>query len=377
VNWVDAVALGLAGVAALVGAARGLIASALSAAGVVAGALAGARAAPYLLPDGDHSRYAPIVALAGAVAGAFVLQAVGGFAGGAVRRSLRLTPFHAVDTAGGLVFGATVGLALAWMLGAVALHLPGQTDLRQDVQRSLVLRRLNDVVPPGRLIEALGRVDPFPALAGPAAPVEPPSPGVLRRPGVRAASPSVVRVIGTACGLGVVGSGWAARRELVVTAAHVVAGQRDTEVETADGRRIRSHAVLFDARNDLALLRVPGLAARPLGLGAAPPGQAVAIVGYPEGGGLQATPGRIGRTATILSRDAYGRGPVVRTVTSLSGGLRPGNSGGPAVSARGLVETTVFASRIGSDGGFGVPTEVVQEALARARGRVSTGDCAP
>ena len=49
-------------------------------------------------------------------------------------------------------------------------------------------------------------------------------PRVLDTPGVRAAAPSIVRVLGTACGLGVEGTGWVAANGLVVTAAHVVAG---------------------------------------------------------------------------------------------------------------------------------------------------------
>src|SRR5438094_583573 len=71
------------------------------------------------------------------------------------------------------------------------------------------------------------------AIAGPASPVAPPDPRLLRSPGVRRASPSVVRVLGTACGLRIAGSGWVAAPSLVVTAAHVVAGQKDTVVEPA------------------------------------------------------------------------------------------------------------------------------------------------
>jgi hypothetical protein len=46
------------------------------------------------------------------------------------------------------------------------------------------------------------------------------------------------------------------------------------------------------------------------------------------------------------------------------------------VNARGQVETTVFAARVGTSGGFGVPPAVVRRALAKAHGPVSSGDCA-
>lgn len=286
-----------------------------------------------------------------------------------------LPPLKALDSAGGLVLGAAIGLALVWVLGAAALQVPGQADLRRAIQRSEVLARLNAVVPPRRLLGILHRVDPFPSLAGPDAGVAPPSAAVLRLPGVRAAAPSVVRVLGTACGLGVSGSGWVAAPGLVVTAAHVVAGQHDTVVETARGK-FRATAVAFDPRNDVAVLRVPGLRARALRLVDARPGTAAAVLGFPENGPFAAAAARIGSTSTVLTDDAYGRGPVRRTITSLRGLVRHGNSGGPAVDASGAVETTVFAARIGSRAGYGVPAESVRRALARARGRVSTGPCA-
>ena len=57
-----------------------------------------------------------------------------------------------------------------------------------------------------------------------------PTAGIARAPGVVAAADSVVKILGNACGLGVEGSGWVAGPELVVTNAHVVAGQKDTRV---------------------------------------------------------------------------------------------------------------------------------------------------
>jgi len=77
----------------------------------------------------------------------------------------------------------------------------------------------------------------------------------------------------------------------------------------------------------------------------------------------------------VLSRDAYGHGPVERTITSVRGKVRHGNSGGPAVDANGAVEATVFASRLDGKSGFGIPSDLVRTALARARSRVSTGTC--
>ena len=375
-TWVDWVAVGIVVVAALGGASRGLVWSALSFAGFVFGAfLGGHYVAPHVLAREAHSPYAPLIALGCAVGLAVLFETVGSAIGSALGRRLRASPFRALDVIGGVVFGAVAGLAIVWVLGVVGLNLPGRTQLRQDIQRSVVIRELSSIVPPREFLNLLARIDPLPTIVGPALPKEPPDPRVLARPGVRAAAPSVVRIIGTACGLGVAGSGWIAGPGIVVTAAHVVAGEEDTRVMPPSGGSFRAQAVAFDPHNDVAVLRVPGLRGRSLRLAASRPGAAVAILGYPENGPFDAEPGRIGTTTSVFTQDAYGRS-TFRTVTSFSGKVRPGNSGGPAVDATGAVQTTVFATRLRGGGGFGVPSSIVQRDLAGARSPVSTGPCA-
>lgn len=373
---VDWVALGLVLLAALGGAVQGLVWSGLSLAGLLAGAFVGGRLAPVILTNGPRSPYAPVVALAAAVSLAVAFEVLGSTIGARIRGRQRAPGVRAVDSAGGVFAGALIGLAVVWVLGAMALQLPGQADLRRAVQRSAVLQRLNSIVPPRQLLNALARIDPFPSFIGPPGPSEPPDPRVLSKPGIRAAAPSVVRVLGTACGLGIEGSGWVAGPELVVTAAHVVAGEEDTTVVASSGGSLAAEVVVFDSHDDVAILRVPGLDATPLRLVEPRSGASVAIVGYPLNGPLDATAGRIGTTATVLAQDAYGRGPTRRVVTSLSGTIEHGDSGGPAVDGSGAVQSTVFAARAIGGGGYGVPASIVREDLAAARGPVSTGACA-
>ena len=373
---VDWLALAFVGVTAFVGLRSGLLASALTAVGVGAGAVLGARLAPQLLPEGSRSPYTPLVALAGAAVLAILLASAGSFAGATLRQGLRLAPLRVLDAAGGLVLGAASGVAIVLVAAAVALHLPGQTELRQAAQRSVVARELNEVAPPRRLLDVLARVDPFPAIAGPIAPIRTPDPRLLGDPSIRAAARAAVLVSGTACGLGISGSGWVAAPELVVTAAHVVAGETDTVVQQPGSDPRSATAVAFDVRNDLAVLRVPGLTARPLRLAEPDAGVAVVILGYPEDGPLSATPGRLGPTVAVVSEDAYGRGPVRRIVTSLRGDIRNGHSGAPAVDRTGAVVTTVFAAARTGNRGFGVPDDAVRDALAGAGAPVSTGACA-
>jgi S1-C subfamily serine protease len=375
VTPVDWVALGLVLLAAVGGAVQGLVWSGLSLAGLLAGAFLGGRLVPLLLTNGSSSQYAPVVALVAAVLLAVTFEVAGSTVGAIIRGRERARGVRTLDSAGGVLGGALIGLAIVWVLGAMALQLPGQAHLRRAVQRSYVLQRLNDVVPPRRLLNALARVDPFPSFAGPPVPTEPPDPRVLRQPGVRAAAPSVVRVLGTACGLGVEGTGWVAEPELVVTAAHVVAGEDDTEVVQLDGHELRAQVVVFDSHDDVAVLRVPGLDAKPLRLVDPRQGAPIAIVGYPLNGPFTAGAGRIGSTETVLAQDAYGRGPTRRIVTSLSGSVQHGNSGGPAVDGSGAVQATVFAARAAGGGGYGVPASIVRRDLGRAGGPVSTGAC--
>lgn len=372
-DWIAVVVVFLG---ALGGAVQGFIWSALSLAGLVTGAVLGGHLAPLLLSGGSSSAYAPVIAVVGAATFAIAFEAVGSAVGGALRGRQERRFLRDLDSAAGVVAGALVGLVAVWVLGAMALQLPGQAQLRQAVQRSELLQRLNAIVPPRTLLNALGRIDPFQSIAGPPLPTQPPDPRVLAQPGVRAAAPSVVRVLGTACGLGIEGSGWVAGPGYVVTAAHVVAGETDTTVTTLSGLTLPARAAVFDSRNDVAVLRVQGLSVRPLRLVDARAGTSVAIIGYPENGPFDAVPGRIGSTRTVVSQDAYGNGPVTRTVTSLSGTIRHGDSGGPAVDAAGAVQTTVFAARTNGGGGYGVPASLVRRALASAHGSVSTGSCA-
>jgi uncharacterized membrane protein required for colicin V production len=375
----DWVVIGFAALLAFRGAQQGFVAGALSLLGLVAGAIVGGRLASTVFESGSHSRYTPLIALAGGLLLVVLFQALGLRLGLSLRSEvLRIPPLRSLDTAGGFLLGAASGLALAWVLGVVALQLPGQTSLRREVQQSSVLRHLNSLLPPSTVLQALARLDPFPALGGPVAQVAPPNPQVLRLPGVRSAAPSVVRIIGTACGLGIEGSGWVAAPGTVVTAAHVVAGEHDTAVNPfGSTAKLAARAVAFDATNDVAVLRVTGLSARPLALVDARPGAEVAVLGYPEDGPFDAAPARIGSTIFAVMDDAYGRGPFGRTVTTFRGTARHGDSGGPAVDGNGAVETTVFAARVGGNGGFGVPSSIVRKALANTQGPVSTGPCAP
>ncbi len=366
---------------ALFGFRRGFIVGVLSVGGFALGAFLGTRLGPLLLGKGSASPYAPAFGLVGAlVAGAILAGGLEGV-GWRLRRTLIFPGLGVLDGALGALLSAAVGLAIVWIVAAVAVQAPGQTQLRAEVQRSAILRGLNEVLPPsGPILDALARLDPLPSIAGPSPNVAPPLPAVARSAGVRMASKSVVRVLGTACGLAIEGSGWVAAPDEIVTNAHVVAGEQDTTVEVGGHTpSLPAQAIAFDPTNDVAVLRVPELHLPALSPVPDPTsGQAGAILGYPEDGPFQARAGRIGATQKVLTQDAYGNGPVSRLLTPLRGVVRPGNSGGPLVDTGGGVLTTVFAGTTGSGpaGGYGVANATVAQVLAGAHAPVETGSCA-
>ncbi|HEY5052717.1 MAG TPA: trypsin-like peptidase domain-containing protein, partial [Solirubrobacterales bacterium] len=171
--------------------------------------------------------------------------------------------------------------------------------------------------------------------------------------------------------------GWVAGPGLIVTNAHVVAGEDDTTVTTESGVTYSATAVHYDPGNDIAVLKID--ASLPALRVADDPkrGAAGAVLGYPENGPFTLAPARLGDTSEVISEDSYGNGPIHRTISSLRGSVRSGNSGGPLVDGQGRVLGTVFATTTGGEpGGFAIPDDIVKQALEEASAPVDTGPCA-
>jgi S1-C subfamily serine protease len=353
---------------------RGLIAQALALIGLGIGALAGSWIAPKLLSD--NSSWLPVASLVGAIVGAALLGAASAALAESPRRFLALRPsLRLVDAGTGGILGGAVGLALAWLLAVVLIHQPG-LGLRKDVRDSTILPKLMRAVPPDRVLSALNRLDPLPELALGGGALPPPDPSVEDSPGARAAAESVVKIHGTACGLGTQGSGWVVRRGLVATNAHVIAGERDTTVLAPNGQSLDAQPVYVDAHNDVALLRVPSLGVPSLDVetGGSFPKKAV-ILGYPRDGALTATAATAGEARTVLAPEAYDGRVSPREVVPLRGEVEPGESGGPVVDTQGDVLAMVFAGSTTGPNGFAVPVELVTRGVAADLHPVSSGPC--
>ena len=368
-------------VTVLRGARTGFLAGVFSLVGVVVGASVGSRIAPSLMPEDGNPLYGAGITLGSILAFAVLGEVVARTIGGSIRDRLSSPTSETLDGLGGAALGFALSLVLVWAVGVFALQSGPLAGLHPAVQDSRILKSLNERMPSGFLTQAVADLQPLPQIKGPEPEVAAPEGSVVEDPDVRAASASTLRVTGIACGYGVEGSGWAAGQNLVVTNAHVVAGETATRVQVGGtGQLLPAQVVVFDEKNDIAVLRVDGLDLTPLRLTAPRPGDPAAVIGYPENGPLDIEPARTGTTQRVISSDAYDRGPVERVVTSFRVYVRPGNSGGPAVNANGRVVATIFASRTDSNNaGYGVPSWIVRDYLQAAAGRsapVSTGECA-
>ncbi|HEX3616596.1 MAG TPA: MarP family serine protease [Solirubrobacteraceae bacterium] len=386
---VDLVILGLVALMALQGFARGFIVGAMALIGFIGGAFIGSRIAPLLLSGGAHSPYAALFSLGGAVILGGLLASIFERVARRVRRFIWIPGLRIVDGMLGAILTACVGLGMAWITGAVLMQTRSQISLppsvRHSLARSLILRNLDKVLPPsGPILDALGRIDPLENVTGQIAHVPAPDKAIVYARGVTAAASSVVKILGQACEFGIEGSGWVAGNGLVVTNAHVVAGEDDTSVRLGGrGNSLPAAVVVFDPHNDIAVLRVPGLSAPALTLASNPAvGESAAILGFPLNHGFTLAPARLGATQTTNTTNAYGN-PAVRLISSLRGWVRSGNSGGPMVDAAGQVIGTVFAQITnaphGERSGLSVPNSVVERELRRAavaRHSVSTEGCA-
>lgn len=354
---------------------RGLAVQVLSLGGLALGALAGSFLAQFVLAD--NSPWTPLAGLVGALAGAVLLGGVAATVARPLQLFLLARPSLAVlDRLGGILAGTVVGLALGWLVAVLALQQPA-LGLRREVRASAILPRLVRAVPPDAVLAALNRFDPLPLLPGVEDRLPKPDPSVLHSPGARAAAAGVLKIRGTSCGVGVQGSGWAVRRGLVATNAHVVAGEHDTSVLAPNGQSLGAEPVYVDAGNDVALLRVRGLRTRPLPAERDPElPRRVALLGYPRNGGLQATAGTAGDARTVIAPNAYGERFRPRVVVPLRGRVQPGESGGPVVDRQGRVVAMIFGGTRSGSGGYGVPVAIVLAAASSGPlHAVSSGPC--
>ncbi len=270
-------------------------------------------------------------------------QAVGLASSAALRRRFAASPtISTADHLAGALMGAFGALVFLWLL-LPALSSANGWPARESRDSSILtaiarvapdpppsLRELGQMVAaaPGPEMLRFGESEPD---AG-----TPPAGGIAPALHSRVIA-SVVKVEGQACDQIQDGSGFVAAPGLVVTNAHVVAGERRTSVIDAAGERHDARVVRFDPRRDLAVLRVPGLDAPALPLGTADVGTTGAVYGHPAGGPLRAAPARVAARIDARGNDIYRTSNTDRDLFVLAAELAPGDSGAAFVDQLGRV----------------------------------------
>ncbi len=375
---------------ALSGYWQGFITGAFATTGLLLGGLFGVWLAPTALGDAEPSVVVSLGALFIVILCASLGQALLQFAGARIRDKITWQPVRAVDAVGGAALSAVAVLLVAWALG-VAVSGSGISGITGQVRNSTVLGEVDRILP-ASADSALGAFNDvvgsgfFPQYLDPFAPeriveVGPGPKRLLSDPDVASAESSVLKIRGTnRCGRGVEGSGFVYADGRVMTNAHVVAGVSDPSVEI-NGNPVAAEVVHYDPDLDLAVLALDttGLPTLSFDTGAEPR-QGVAILGYPQDGPYDVQVGRIRAEQRLRSPDIYGDGSVIRSVFSLRGLVRPGNSGGPIVSSGGDVVGVVFAASVTDpDTGYALTAEQVGPSAVTgvsADDEVTTGDCA-
>ncbi len=358
---------------------QGLIVGALTLAGFLGGAFAGSRLGPLLLSEGSESPYAPLFAALGALlVGALVAVTLESIALGLRQRVIRGRALHALDGVGGAALIVAVALGLAWVFGAAALHTPGTAQLRGDVQRSLILRNLNDLLPPsGPVLNALSRVDPAPSIAGPTTPVAPPDAAIVSDPDVARREPlggprPRDRLRPRRRGVGL-GRRARPRRHQRPRRRRPGRHHGDDRGRRLADARPRSTTTLATISRSSASTRRSRRSRSPPTRGAAPPARCSAT---PKTGPSRPPRSGSATPATCSARTPTAAGPSSAAIAFLRGSVRSGNSGGPIVDSARRVLATVFAATTSAPpGGFAIPDDVVQLALGDTSSPVDTGPC--
>lgn len=287
------------------------------------------------------------------------------------------------DRVGGALLGVCVSVVFAWFIAAVASVAPGDSTVLSAVRGSSFLTAFVESVPPsGTLGSVVLRSGVVPSLNGPLVLASEPDESSARAPQVLAAQPSVLQVSGEACGSIVTGTGWVAGPGLIVTNAHVVAGQSSTTLSGGpeyDG--FTATVTAFDPVNDVAVLTADGRALPPpipLRLGVRHD-QPAAVIGFPKGGVRRVIPARIDRIATTAVEPIGGGTAQQVPVLAFRAEVQHGNSGGPVLAEDGTALGLVVAKGLGQriEAAYGIASRDLQQILVRGARRepVSTGRC--
>jgi S1-C subfamily serine protease len=382
-NVLDLVIAVLVLSAAVGGYRLGFVARALSWAGMATGLMVTARFLPDIIDafNGPDPTGRLLVAIGVLLGGAFIGQALGLLIGSKLH--LVLPPgSRPLDRGAGAIAGAIGVLVAVWLLVPAMSDVPG--TFARAARSSSIARAINEhAPPPPDALQSLRRLvgdtqfpRVFDALTRAPDTGPPPAETGLSPAVLATATAASVKIEGPACDRLQEGSGFVVAPGIIVTNAHVVAGQKQTRVYDRQGRRVPASVLSFDPDRDLAVLQAdidnPSL---PVGDGGVD--TKGAVLGYPGGGPLAVSPFQVRDEVTAVGRDLYDDHETRRQVLILASDLAPGDSGAALVDASGTVVGVAFAIAPDRPGtSYALDTSELRAALAAPRrAGTDTGSC--
>jgi S1-C subfamily serine protease len=314
---------------------------------------------------------------------AFVGQALGLLVGAQLHSTLPGSTVRSADRSAGAVAGVAGVFIGIWIFMPVMADVPGW--FAREARSSAIAQFVDDRFPePPDTVDTLRRLvgeDQFPRVfdalqrtpdVGP-----PPSSTNIPQSVVDQVVPSTVKVEGAACDRIQEGSGFVVGDGLVVTNAHVVAGEDETIIQRSDGSQVQAAVVAFDPNRDLAVLSAPDLALPALSRDTIDEGGVGAAFGHPQGGPLRAAPFSVGEITEATGTDIYDEDQTTRDVLILAADLQPGDSGSALIDPDGDVVGVVFAIALDRPGvAYALATSELEAVLAGDLSRpVDTGPC--
>lgn len=200
---------------------------------------------------------------------------------------------------------------------------------------------------------------PLPSNYVPSAPAdEVVKQGNLSPDGFSQAQRMTVRVRNVGCDTLKTGTGFAYDAHTLITNRHVVEDSSELQVTTYDGRTIAVTAASVAAVADLAIITTEEAIGAGAVLAQEDPieGDAVTVVGYPNGGQLTTVSG------VVLGATGDPLGAALGTVLATTAPVEPGSSGSPVLNERGEVVGVIYAKNE-AEQSFMVPVSLLRTLL--------------
>ena len=377
-SWIDVVIASLVIISAVRGWSQGVLRQIGGLLGRVLGLVGGVYLAATLSPHFAYFAWRPLDAVLivtiSTVAGGLILR----FFGGVFSNRLREGHLGVIDCVLGAGVGIGATLLTCWFV-AVLLAVVSWGSLGESINHSVILKYVERVLPTppdveGKLQTVLDQTN-VPLLFASAVAPHLPSifHGLLSSSRIATAPEGVVFLESYGgCGVTQRGTGIVVAPDVVLTAAHLLAGEKYVAVDGRIGR-----VVLFDSRTDVGAVRVVGLKVVPLTLGMeAARGSREQMVGF------DGADHRVVSDAVALGeihaagRDIYSSVVFARTLDVVATPFSTAETGSPVIFHGAVSAMAVQRTNFGSAQVYAIPVAQLRRDFSRVSSHpVAHGRC--